>query len=85
VAFRALGVRECMVEGRTGFVIEPGDFDGFRGALARLGSEPPALRSIRAAEARDFVRAAFDPARQVGSYLSLFESLLGDSRPPSRL
>jgi len=81
VAYQALGVRECMVEGRTGFVVAQDDRDGFRSALARLASDPPAERAARAAEARAFARAAFDPARQVGAYLDLFESLLRGSEP----
>jgi len=84
VACQALGVRECMVEGRTGFVVAQGDHEGFRAALARLASDTPADRARRAGEARAFARGAFEPARQVGAYIALFESLLRDSEPAPR-
>jgi glycosyltransferase involved in cell wall biosynthesis len=86
VACRALGIRECFVEGRTGWMVEQGDHDGFRAALAALAADTPAARSSRAAQAREFARASFDPRRQVDAYTSLFESLLaGDPRPSPSL
>jgi len=85
VAFQALGIRECLVEGRTGWVVPQGDSAGFRAALARLAADTEAERAARAAEARDFARASFDPARQVGAYVALFESLLRESEPAQRL
>jgi glycosyltransferase involved in cell wall biosynthesis len=76
VACRALGIRECFVEGRTGWMVAQGDFEGFRAALALLARDTPAMRSARAAEARDFARNSFDPGRQVAAYSGLFKSLL---------
>jgi glycosyltransferase involved in cell wall biosynthesis len=84
VACKALGVRECLVEGRTGYVVAHGDGDGFRAALARLAADTPSGRAARAAEARSFACAAFDPARQVGAYLGLFESLLREPETAPR-
>jgi glycosyltransferase involved in cell wall biosynthesis len=81
VALRALGIRECFIEGRTGWMLEQGDFDGFRDALARLLRDTPGERSARAAEARAFARESFDPARQVSAYVSLFQSLAGHVSP----
>ena len=78
VACRALGIRECFLEGRTGWMLEQGDPDGFRAALALLASDTPAERSARADEARAFAKRSFDPKRQVAAYTSLFESLLGN-------
>ena len=75
VACRALGIRECFVPGRTGWMVEQGDFGGFRKALALLASDTPEERLARAAEARAFASASFDPARQVTAYARLFESL----------
>jgi glycosyltransferase involved in cell wall biosynthesis len=77
VASRALGIEECFVPGRTGWMLEQGDADGFRAALARLRSDSPEEREARAAEARAFARTSFDPKRQVAAYLTLFEKLLG--------
>ncbi len=85
VACRALGIEECFVPGRTGWMLEQGDHAGFRGALLRLASDTPAERAARAGEARAFARNAFDPARQVAAYAGLFESLAGERQPaPSR-
>jgi glycosyltransferase involved in cell wall biosynthesis len=84
VAYRSLGIRECMVEGRTGFVVEQGDREGFRAALALLERDSPPGRSARAAEARSFALGAFEPGRQVGAYAVLFESLLRGSQPAPR-
>jgi glycosyltransferase involved in cell wall biosynthesis len=85
VACRALGIQECFVEGRTGWMVAQGDYDGFRAALALLASDTPALRSARAAEARAFARRSFDPQRQVAAYTGLFETLLRGPQPsPAR-
>ncbi len=83
VACRALGIRECFVEGRTGWMVEQGDHEGFRAALAVLAADTPAMRKARAAEAREFARASFDPQRQVAAYTGLFESLLAKDPSPS--
>jgi glycosyltransferase involved in cell wall biosynthesis len=82
VALRALGIRECFVEGRTGWMLEQGDFEGFRAALSRLAGDTPAEREARASEARGFARESFDPGRQVAAYLRLFESLAGRGPAP---
>jgi len=84
VAARALGIRECFIEGRTGWMLEQGDLDGFRSALVRLASDTTETRSARSAEARDFARQSFDTRRQVGAYVTLFESLLGEAKPTPR-
>ncbi|HEY1792882.1 MAG TPA: glycosyltransferase [Opitutaceae bacterium] len=83
VACRALGIRECFVEGRTGWMLEHGDLAAFRAAVARLAGEPAASRAARSAEAAEFARGAFDPQRQAGKYISLFDSLLGEGDIPS--
>jgi len=85
VALRALGIEECFVPGRTGWMLEQGDASGFVAALARLMSDSAAEREARAVQAREYARASFDPKRQVGAYLDLFESLLGTpSSTPAR-
>jgi len=84
VAFQALGARECLVEGRTGFVVARGDRGAFAAALAQLACDTPDRRAARAAEARAFALSSFDPARQVGAYIGLFESLLRGAAPAPR-
>jgi glycosyltransferase involved in cell wall biosynthesis len=85
VACRALGIQECFVPGRTGWMVAQGDFKGFRAALARLAADTPEERAARAAEARAFARSSFDPQRQVAAYTGLFEALLRDSGPSPSL
>jgi glycosyltransferase involved in cell wall biosynthesis len=75
VAYEARGIAECMVPDRTGWVIERGDRSAFLAALERLAAEPPEARAARAAEARAFALAEFDPARQVAAYLELFRCI----------
>lgn len=82
VAYQALGVGECLVPGRTGFVVPHGDAAAFRAALARLAADTPQERFERSSEARTFAREAFDPARQIRTYLDLFESLQRGSTAP---
>jgi glycosyltransferase involved in cell wall biosynthesis len=77
VACRALGIQECFVEGRTGWMVEQGDPEAFRAALGRLGADTPEQRSARAGEARAFARSSFDPQAQLAAYIGLFESLRG--------
>jgi glycosyltransferase involved in cell wall biosynthesis len=79
VACRALGIRECFVEGRTGWMVEQGDHGAFRAALALLAADTQEGRAARAAEARAFAKSSFDPKRQVAAYTGLFQSLLGQS------
>jgi glycosyltransferase involved in cell wall biosynthesis len=85
VACKALGIHECFVPGRTGWMVAQGDFEGFRRALALLASDGAPQRAARAAEATEFARSSFDPARQVGAYTSLFEALARESGPATRL
>jgi glycosyltransferase involved in cell wall biosynthesis len=75
VAAQALGIRECFIEGETGWMLAQGDFAGFQAALALLAADTPAQRAERAARARAFARESFDPARQVAAYVSLVRSL----------
>jgi glycosyltransferase involved in cell wall biosynthesis len=75
VAAKALGIRECFIEGETGWMLAQGDFAGFQAALALLASDTPDQRAERAARARAFARESFDPARQVAAYISLFRLL----------
>jgi glycosyltransferase involved in cell wall biosynthesis len=81
VACHALGIRECFIPGRTGWDVAQGDFDGFRACLALLAADTPEERTARSDEARAFALREFDPARQVGAYIRLFEKLHGINKP----
>ena len=80
VAYDAQGIRECFVPDRTGWAIARDDRAGFHTALSRLIAEPAAMRATRSTEARTYARTTFDPARQVATYLELFQKL---AAPPA--
>jgi len=85
VAYEAQGVEECFVPGRTGWAIARGDRAAFRAALGLLIAEPADRRAGRAAEARAFAQASFDPVRQADAHLRLFQRLLEDGGRASRM
>ena len=74
VAYAAGGVAECIRNEVTGAVVEPGDVEGFRVALHGY-LRAPERRMAAGAAAREFARAAFDPACQAQAYLELFARL----------
>ena len=76
VAYAAQGIAECFVPRHTGWAVPIGDRAAFLKALQPLFLSPPAERAARSAEARDFARCTFDPARQVTAYLDLFAKLI---------
>jgi glycosyltransferase involved in cell wall biosynthesis len=75
VAYEAQGIRECIIPGDTGWSLPRDDRAAFRATLTALMTEPAADRADRAARARAFARAAFDPQTQVAAYLDLFHQL----------
>ncbi len=75
VAYAAQGLDECCVPGDTGFVLPRGDRAAFLAALTRLLGEPAEEHARRAARARAFARATFDPPRQISAYLELLQKL----------
>lgn len=81
VAYEAQGIRECFVPGETGWAIPRGDHEGFRAAILRLLAESPDALAQRSAVARRAARQTFDPERQVGAYLKLFDRLRATAAP----
>jgi glycosyltransferase involved in cell wall biosynthesis len=75
VAFEARGMGECLIEGRTGWVIPAGDRAAFREAVVRAAGEPADRRDGRRAWAAAFARDAFDPDRAAGAHLALLAQL----------
>ena len=75
VACKALGMEECFLPARTGWIIPHGDPESFRSAILSLASATPSERATRSAEARAFARARFDVPTQVAAYLDLFQKL----------
>jgi glycosyltransferase involved in cell wall biosynthesis len=81
VAYEAQGIRECFLPGKTGWAIARDDRGAFVEAVARLAAQTPAQRAALAAEAKNFARTTFDPARQVQAYLDLFQTLGRTGQP----
>jgi glycosyltransferase involved in cell wall biosynthesis len=68
------GVRDAVVEGETGFLIQPDDVSGFEAALLRLAAAPELASQLGEAGRRRH-RARFTVERMVSAYLDLFQRL----------
>jgi glycosyltransferase involved in cell wall biosynthesis len=75
------GTAEAVVDGRTGFVVPPGDADPFAHALLKLAADPTLARRLgEAGERRQ--RERFDGARMVDRYAAVLEEEV--ARAPAR-
>jgi len=79
VATRIAGIPEQVVDGHTGVLVDPGDVDGLASALAEVLADDEVRTSMGTA-ARERYRDLFTPERFVGSYRSLYTSLLARRR-----
>jgi trehalose synthase len=70
------GIREQIEEGRTGFLVEPGDLRAFGARVGELLDDPHGAERIGAA-AQTRVRELFLAPRHLGQYVELLESVLG--------
>jgi glycosyltransferase involved in cell wall biosynthesis len=75
VAFDADGAREVVVPGETGFLIRPGDTEGFAAAVDRLLADAP-LREQMGQAGRKLVDPAFRDETMVQQIAGVYESLL---------
>ena len=75
VASRVGGIREQIVEGDTGLLVDPRDLPGFADAVLGLIREPERAREIGDG-AREAVRELFLGPRHLRQYVDLFEQLL---------
>jgi glycosyltransferase involved in cell wall biosynthesis len=79
VAFDVGGVREWLVDGHNGFLIQPGDVGSFAAALERLLDDEP-LRQSMGRNGVELARTRFDPKRHVDTMLDLYSEILGGTR-----
>jgi trehalose synthase len=75
VASRVGGIREQIVEGETGLLVEPRDLAGFADAVVGLIRQPARAKEI-GERARETVRELFLGPRHLRQYVELFEALL---------
>lgn len=76
VACRVRGVSEVVVDGATGFTVEPDDVGGFRAAVRELVDDP-ALRARLGDAARVSARERFEPRRQAARLAERLAALRG--------
>jgi trehalose synthase len=75
VASQIGGIREQIEDGRTGFLVEPGDLRTFGERVSELLSDPHRAERMGAA-AQTRVRELFLGPRHLGQYVELLESVL---------
>jgi trehalose synthase len=76
VASRVGGIREQIIEGDTGLLVEPRDLRGFADAVVSLIDDPARAQAM-GERAREEVRELFLGPRHLRQYVDLFEQLLG--------
>jgi glycosyltransferase involved in cell wall biosynthesis len=75
VSFAVGGLKESIEDGRTGYLVPPGDWDGFVDSIGRL-LDDPALRKQMGAEASKKIREAYPPETSSAKFQALWLELL---------
>jgi glycosyltransferase involved in cell wall biosynthesis len=78
VASRMAGVPEVVIDGRTGWMTEPGDIQGLARAVERLWQDPAACPEI-GNEARNLMEESFDKVQQFDAFLDHFAAICARS------
>ena len=82
VSWRIAGITDFLLDhGRTGFLHETGDVDGFAGRLAALSHDRAALDAVSRAAAAE-ARARFTDAMSAQSWAELFRAVMAAPPPP---
>ena len=71
IASRMAGVPEVVIDGRTGWMVEPGDVHGLADAVVRLWQDPAACRAM-GSEGRRLMEEKFDKVHQFDAFLDHF-------------
>lgn len=69
------GVPEIVIDGKTGYMVEPGNSDQLADAILKLWNNPPRYRKMRL-NARQLMIEDFDKERQFDQFLKYFSNLL---------
>jgi len=78
VASRVGGIPECVVDGRTGFLVPERDEGALAGGIAKL-LDDPLMRHRMGAEGRALVELRFDVHRQTEALEGLYDALLANA------
>jgi glycosyltransferase involved in cell wall biosynthesis len=79
IGSRVGGMPECILEGRTGFLVPERDANALAQRMAELLESQP-RRRLMGMEGRSLVERQFDIHRQTEALESFYDSLLGTSR-----
>lgn len=82
IAFEVGGLAEAIVDGETGLLVPPGDFEALGAAMARSAADRPARLRMGAA-ARSRAQERFTIEAAVGRYHQELLALTGESRHPA--
>jgi glycosyltransferase involved in cell wall biosynthesis len=75
VATNAGGVRDTLINGETGFLVQPGDVNGMTGKL-KLLSENTDLRKEMGLKALEFAATQFSKQKEIESFRALYNNAL---------
>ena len=78
VSSRMAGVPEVVIDGETGFMVEPGDAEELAAAVVRLWDDPGACKSMGLA-GRRLMEEKMDKVTQFDAFLECFASLVSSA------
>ncbi len=77
VAYDCDGAREVCLDGRTGYLVQPGDLAGLKNRLLQLATDPALCKKLGEA-GRDYVRENFAVEKMVDAIYNLYLKLAAD-------
>jgi glycosyltransferase involved in cell wall biosynthesis len=82
VASRVGGVPECVINGKTGILVDPGNIDEVSGSIKRMILDPD-LRIRMGSEARSFILEKFPMDKIAHAYAEFYQQILTSKRQNS--
>lgn len=81
VATRHAGIKDAVIEGKTGLLVDEGDVTGMAEQMIRLAKEPQLAANLGNA-AREWIKSEFSMQRSIGNLWTIIETAI--ERPASR-
>jgi glycosyltransferase involved in cell wall biosynthesis len=75
VATRHAGIKDVVIEDKTGFLVDEGDIEGMAGCMLRLAKEPP-LASGMGRAARERICREFSMEQSIRNLLKIIETAI---------